>query len=323
VQSLNKLLKNLDYIIPFLVLLLVLVGFCLIFSATESSDSSLLANNFLKKQLLASLIGILVVIVSLLVNYEVLRDYAEIIYIANLLLLGIVLLIGQTIKGGQSWISLGSINFQPAETTKLVVIIVLAHVLAKDKYKIGNIFGLIIPGLYVFIPFSLILLQNDLGTSLVLLAIFLGMIYVAGANAKLLFGSIFGVIGSAVTWVWTHVYFGVGIPLKDYQLNRLLVLVDPSRDPLGAGYNVQQSKIAIGSGGLFGKGLFTGSQNQLNFLPEKHTDFIFSVLGEELGFIGALIILLLYHLETKKTLGTFGQMDLFLFLNLLTMNISY
>jgi rod shape determining protein RodA len=157
VQSLNKLLKNLDYIIPFLVLLLVLVGFCLIFSATESSDSSLLANNFLKKQLLASLIGILVVIVSLLVNYEVLRDYAEIIYIANLLLLGIVLLIGQTIKGGQSWISLGSINFQPAETTKLVVIIVLAHVLAKDKYKIGNIFGLIIPGLYVFIPFSLIL----------------------------------------------------------------------------------------------------------------------------------------------------------------------
>jgi rod shape determining protein RodA len=110
------------------------------------------------------------------------------------------------------------------------------------------------------------------------------------------------VIGRAVTWVWTHVYFGGGIPPKDYQLNRLLVLVDPSRDPLGAGYNVQQSKIAIGSGGLFGKGLFTGSQNQLNFLPEKHTDFIFSVLGEELGFIGALIILLLYFILLWRAL---------------------
>ncbi|MGM0369388.1 MAG: rod shape-determining protein RodA [Bacillota bacterium] len=301
-QSLNKLLKNLDYIIPVLALLLVLIGLFLIFSSTKSNDLSLLTNNFLRKQLLASLIGLLVVIISLLVNYEVLRDYAEIIYIANLLLLGIVLVIGQTIKGGQGWIRLGGLNFQPAETTKLVVIIILAHVLAKDKYKIEKIWGLIVPILYVFIPFSLILLQNDLGTSLVLLAIFIGMIYVAGVNAKFLFGSIFGVIGSTVTWVWLHIYFGVGIPLKEYQLNRLLVLVDPSRDPLGAGYNVKQSKIAIGSGGFLGKGLFTGSQNQLGFLPEKHTDFVYSVLGEELGFIGAIIILLLYFILLWRAL---------------------
>ena len=310
----NKLLKNLDYFIPVLTIALVLWGLFLIFSATKSGDASLLSNTFLKKQLIAALLGVLAVIISLLINYEVLRDYAEIIYIGDLLLLGIVLVIGQTVKGGQSWISLGRFNFQPAEITKLIVIIMLAHVLAKGKYKVENILGLIMPGLYVFIPFSLILLQNDLGSSLVLLAIFIGMIYVAGANAKFLFGSIFGVIGSVVTWVAAHIYLGVYIPLKDYQLNRLLVLVNPSRDPLGAGYNVRQSKIAIGSGGFLGKGLFTGSQNQLNFLPEKHTDFIFSVLGEELGFVGAIIILILYFtllwralIVARKAKDKFGE----------------
>ena len=310
----NKLLKNLDYFIPVLTIALVLCGMFLIFSATKSGDASLLSNTFLKKQLIAALLGVLAVIISLLINYEVLRDYAEIIYIGDLLLLGIVLVIGQTVKGGQSWISLGRFNFQPAEITKLIVIIMLAHVLAKGKYKVENILGLIMPGLYVFIPFSLILLQNDLGSSLVLLAIFIGMIYVAGANAKFLFGSIFGVIGSVVTWVAAHIYLGVYIPLKDYQLNRLLVLVNPSRDPLGAGYNVRQSKIAIGSGGFLGKGLFTGSQNQLNFLPEKHTDFIFSVLGEELGFVGAIIILILYFtllwralIVARKAKDKFGE----------------
>ena len=310
----NKLLKNLDYFIPVLTIALILCGMFLIFSATKSGDASLLSNTFLKKQLIAALLGVLAVIISLLINYEVLRDYAEIIYIGDLLLLGIVLVIGQTVKGGQSWISLGRFNFQPAEITKLIVIIMLAHVLAKGKYKVENILGLIMPGLYVFIPFSLILLQNDLGSSLVLLAIFIGMIYVAGANAKFLFGSIFGVIGSVVTWVAAHIYLGVYIPLKDYQLNRLLVLVNPSRDPLGAGYNVRQSKIAIGSGGFLGKGLFTGSQNQLNFLPEKHTDFIFSVLGEELGFVGAIIILILYFtllwralIVARKAKDKFGE----------------
>jgi len=222
--------------------------------------------------------------------------------------------IGQTVKGGQSWISLVRFNLQPAEITKLVVIIILAHILAKDKYNLQNITGLIMPTLYMFIPFALILLQNDLGSALVLLAIFIGMIYVAGANAKFLFGSIFGLLSTVIAWVSAHLYLGVYIPLKEYQLNRLLVLINPSRDPLGAGYNVRQSKIAIGSGGLFGKGLFTGSQNQLNFLPEKHTDFIFSVLGEELGFIGALVILVLYAillwralLVAKEAKDRFGQ----------------
>ena len=309
----DKLLKNLDYLIPICTILLILSGLLLIYSATESGDS-FLKNSFLKKQLIAAFLGILAIIISLLFDYEILRDYAEIIYIFDLVLLGIVLVVGQTVKGGQSWISLGRFNFQPAEITKLVVIIMLAHVLAKDKYNLKNIIGLIMPAFYVLIPFALILLQNDLGSALVLLAIFIGMIYVAGANIKFLFGSIFGVLGSVVAWVLAHIYLGVYIPLKEYQLNRLLVLINPSRDPLGAGYNVRQSKIAIGSGGLFGKGLFTGSQNQLNFLPEKHTDFIFSVLGEELGFIGALIILTLYTillwralLVAKEAKDKFGQ----------------
>jgi rod shape determining protein RodA len=140
----------------------------------------------------------------------------------------------------------------------------------------------------------LVLAQNDLGTVLVLLAIFGGTFYIAGANIKYYLG----LVGIAVILIGgmlvAHFYFGVQIPLKEYQLMRLIIFWNPNLDPLGYGYNIIQSKIAIGSGGLLGKGLFSGTQSQLGFLPEKHTDFIFSVLGEELGFIGVAIILICY-----------------------------
>lgn len=265
-------------------------------SATNITDNPLLQNTFLKKQIIAAIVGIILVIISLFFDYRILRDYVSVIYVLNILILLTVLFLGSTIKGGQGWIRLGPVNFQPAETAKLAVIIALADVLAKGKYNVYYILGLIVPGIYIGVPFILVLLQNDLGSALVLIAIFVGMIYVAGANAKFLVGTFLSGIGTVVAWITVHIYWGVPIPLKQYQLNRLLVLVNPQLDPLGAGYNVIQSKIAIGSGGLLGKGLFGGTQNQLNFLPERHTDFIFSVLGEEFGFIGALLILLLYLL---------------------------
>ena len=141
----------------------------------------------------------------------------------------------------------------------------------------------------------LILKQPDLGTSLVFLAITFAQLFVAGANRKLLFSLFGGGFFLAVLWITLHLNFPqVWIPLKEYQLNRLIIFLDPWKDMQGAGYHVIQSQIAIGSGGFWGKGLFHGSQNQLNFLPEQHTDFIFSVLGEELGFIGALVLLVLF-----------------------------
>jgi len=235
-------------------------------------------------------------IVSLFFDYRSLRNYSEIIYILNILLLLSVLVFGQTAQGGQRWLILGPIVFQPSELAKLAVIITLADMLATDKYNLDNIFGIAIAFLHVLLPIGLIFLQNDLGTSLVVVAIFLGMIYAAGVNKKIFFGSIGGVLGTTITWITLHLHFDILMPLQSYQLNRLLVLVDPSLDPLGSGYNVIQSKIAIGSGGLFGQGLFSGTQNKLNFLPEMHTDFIFSVLGEEFGFIGVVVVLILYFI---------------------------
>ncbi|KXS43942.1 MAG: rod shape determining protein RodA, partial [Candidatus Frackibacter sp. T328-2] len=148
--------------------------------------------------------------------------------------------------------------------------------------------------LYVLPIMILVLAQNDLGTVLVLLAIFGGTFYIAGANAKYYFSIVGVAFLSVAGMLIAHFQFGVPIPLKEYQLMRLIIFWNPKLDPLGYGYNIIQSKIAVGSGGLLGKGLFDGTQTQLGFLPEKHTDFIFSVLGEELGFLGASVILICY-----------------------------
>lgn len=280
----------------------------------------------MQKQIIATLIGSGVAIIILFFDYRILRDYIKVIYIGNILLLVGVLVLGETVKGGQSWISVGGFNFQPAEITKLVVIIGLADLLAKKKYNLKYILGLVVPGLYIAVPFGLIILQNDLGSALVLGAIFIGMVFIAGANIKFLVGSFLTGITTLASWITAHLYWDVHLPLKDYQLNRFLVLINPRLDPQGSGYNVIQSKVAIGSGGFWGKGLFAGTQNQLNFLPERHTDFIFSVLGEEFGFIGVGIILLLYFIliwraitvaqEAKDSFGRLvvvGILSMFMF----------
>ena len=167
------------------------------------------------------------------------------------------------------------------------MIISLANLLDKKAGRLNSFKDIIPIFIYVGIPFLLVLKQPDLGTSLVFLAILFGMLFIAGIRMKLL-ATIVGAGIMVAPLLWHF--------LKDYQKKRLTVFLDPNVDPLGSGYHIIQSKIAIGSGMLFGKGLFGGTQSQLNFLPENHTDFIFAVIGEELGFIGAVIILLLYFL---------------------------
>ncbi len=291
----RKLLKNLNIYIPLTVIILIIIGFITISSAVEINTPYTGGKIFLQKQAVSVILGIIFAITIQFINYRSFRHYADIIYFSTVGILIILLIAGQTVAGGKRWIIFGPLNFQPSELAKITLIIVLAAVLDNKSEDLDYLTGFIKPFLYFFLPFILIILQNDLGTALVFLVIFIIMLYVGGANVKfmsIIFGGTFLFL---ILIIFLHIYFGVPVPyLKDYQVNRLIVFLNPGVDPYGIGYNLIQSKIAVGSGQLTGKGLFAGTQNQLNFLPEKHTDFIFSVFGEEFGFIGVLILLLLF-----------------------------
>lgn len=291
----KKLLKNLNINIPFTVIVLIIIGFITISSAVEINNPQTGGKIFLQKQAISIMLGLICAIIIQFVDYRLFKHYADVIYVSTVSILIILLLVGRSVVSAKKWIALGPLNFQPSELTKIVFILVLASILDKNFDKLKYLSGFIKPCIYFIIPFALIILQDDLGTSLVLLVIFIIMLYAAGANTKfmiIIFGGIFAIL---VLLILLNIYFGVPLPyFQDYQLNRLIVFINPGVDPYGTGYNIIQSKIAVGSGELLGKGLFAGTQNQLNFLPEKHTDFIFSVLGEEFGFIGVLVLLLLF-----------------------------
>ena len=231
-------------------------------------------------------------------DYKVLGKMANTLYGINMLMLLAVMFIGQSALGAQRWIQLGPISLQPSEFSKLIMIIALADMLDRKKGQLNSFQDIIPIFLYVGIPFLLVLKQPDLGTSLVFMAILFGMIFIAGIRTKLLMI----IFGAGITFMPFFWHF-----LKDYQKQRLTVFIDPYVDPLGSGYHIIQSKIAIGSGMLFGKGLFGGTQSQLYFLPENHTDFIFAVIGEELGFVGAALILLLYFIVLYRGIKIAGS----------------
>uniref|UniRef100_A0A7C1IZF8 Peptidoglycan glycosyltransferase RodA n=2 Tax=Bacteria TaxID=2 RepID=A0A7C1IZF8_9THEO len=293
----RKLLRTLDYTLLSTVLLIILYGLVAISSATHvtnptGADPFL----FMKRQALWALIGLGVAALLTCWRYEGLARYATALYVLNLGLLAAVLFVGHTALGAQRWIKLGPFLLQPSEFAKLIIIVALSNFLARREGRLRGLRELMPVFFYVGLPLILILKQPDLGTSLVFVAITFGMLYMAGARASLL--ALLGGTGLAVAvgWVWAHLKFGVWLPLKEYQIARLTVFLNPWQDWQGAGYHVIQSQIALGSGGLWGRGLYNGTQNQLNFLPEQHTDFIFSVVGEELGFAGAAVLLLLYFI---------------------------
>ncbi|AQS59956.1 rod shape-determining protein RodA [Desulforamulus ferrireducens] len=261
--------------------------------------SKMFFSDTVQKQILWICLSLGIVAFILSIPYEDFRRHRKAIYVINLLLLLLVLSpLGHNAKGATRWINLGFFSLQPSEFAKIAIIITFADFLARREGKLNTLKDLIPCFLHVGVPMLLILKQPDLGTSLVFIAIMFGMLYVAGANPKLVVGLFVGGLTTAIGWVWVHVKFGLWIPLKEYQLDRLLVFLDPwsKENILGAGYHVVQSQIAIGSGGLEGKGIYNGSQNQLNFLPEQHTDFIFSVVGEEMGFIGVTALLILFFI---------------------------
>lgn len=281
----KRWLRRTDFALLVAIGLIVIFSLVVISSATHVNAATDDGFAFVQRQGFFALIDIAVAAFCMNFDYKMLQRYGDKLYVVNLVLLVAVMLFGHTVLGAQRWIQLGPVSLQPSEFAKLIIIISLAARLSDKVGKLETLGDLLPIAGYVAVPFLLVLKQPDLGTSLVFIAICVGMVFAAGVNLKLL-GKIF-LAGLACLPVLWHF-------LKDYQRMRIRVFLDPNIDPLGSGYHIIQSKIAIGSGQLFGKGLFEGTQSQLNFLPENHTDFIFAVVGEELGFVGAATLLLLY-----------------------------
>ncbi|MBC8121345.1 MAG: rod shape-determining protein RodA [Gemmatimonadaceae bacterium] len=281
-----------------------------------------------KAQLLTGILGIIWVLLLARFPYERLLRWQWVIFAGVCLLLGSVLFTGNSVKGAQRWIEVAGLQLQPSEFAKVGMIVVLAAFMHKYPVRVfPQIWGVLA---VLAVPFGLVFKQPDLGTALVFGAIGLGMLYWGGAKLAWLLLLVSPLVSAIlyslwlpgwILWVivagilaWASLEWrlpslivalvlnlvsgGLGQTLwnllKPYQQQRLLIFLDPGQDPLGSGYHIIQSEIAIGAGGLWGRGLFQGTQTQLNFIPEQHTDFIFSALGEEWGFIGGIVLLLCF-----------------------------
>lgn len=280
-----KLLKYIEYPIIIFIVLITLISVLVISSATHATAAGE-DFHYTKMQIIWFFIGFVAMLIVISVDYHTIANLSNIIYFLNILATVLVIVIGTGKKstGAQRWIPIGPFGLQPSEFAKLAIIITLSKYLEKKK-PIKTVKNLLPVFIHVGIPMVIVAKQPDLGTALVLIAIMFGIIFVGGLSYKLLAGIIgAGILSVPVLWKL----------LRGYQKNRILVFLNPYLDPLGYGYQVIQSKIAIGSGKIFGKGLFQGTQNQLDFLPVRHTDFIFAVLGEEWGLIGGITLFLLY-----------------------------
>jgi rod shape determining protein RodA len=260
------------------------IGIWNLISATAVEDK---AQGLFRNQLIWFGIGMVITAVILMIHYSFLSRVAYIVYFGNILLLVLVLIIGKSSLGARRWIGVGSFTIQPSEFMKISMVLCLAKYFETDRIQGGyGLKELALPTLLVAVPSALIMLQPDLGTAMIILLTFGTMMLFIRIKPR--------------TLIMLGLCFAVALPtaykfaLKPYQKQRLVTFIDPMSDPKGSGYNSIQSMIAVGSGQLLGKGYKKGTQSQLNFLPEHHTDFIFSVFSEEHGFAGCVILLFLY-----------------------------
>lgn len=281
----RRLFTNFDWGLLFLVLLIAGIGVVNIASATASY--SMQDTSYAIKQVYWILIGLFIVIQVCSIDYHLFADVAYWFYGILTVLLLVVLFVGKTTMGATRWLNLGLFSFQPSELMKIVIIMVVAHYLANFTAP-GRLTlkDLVNPFLLLGVPAILIMKQPDLGTATLVVLIALSMILYAGIRLRAIVTLLLAALPT--------VFLGWHFYLRDYQKERVLNFLSPERDPLGSGYHIIQSKIAVGSGGLIGKGFMQGTQTQLRFLPEQHTDFAFSVFSEEWGFAGCLVMLLLY-----------------------------
>ncbi len=290
----RRLLENIDWFLLGLLLLNSLVGLLIIYSS-----SHYLPGNYPLRQLIWIAAGLIALFFFLIVDYKILLTYSIYFYGALMLVLVLMLFTGTSIAGAKSWIRISSFQVQPSELAKIALTLVLAHFLSERKTSYLSSGALVLSFGLAAVPFILVALQPDLGTAMCFLPLLLGALILAGLRRK-------AVAVMAIVCLLAGIA-GWNLALKDYQKKRLTTVVFPGKDPQGAGYHILQSKIAIGSGGLFGKGLKKGTQSQLRFLPARHTDFVFSVVGEEFGFIGVVAALLLCYLFVSRIFRSAGK----------------
>jgi len=325
-----RILKTSDLILWVCLIVLLFISFIVIYSATSLIDARLSPESFIfiKKHFFSLILALFFLGFFSYIDYQHLKRLSWILYAAMILVLGLVIFFGYTSLGAQRWLAIGPLSFQPSEIVKLFFVIVLANYLYTRKGKINNIRALLPVLLLAAPPFLLIFKQPDLGTALVLIFILLGMLIWSEISPVLLIlmiSPVFSILLRQFLFIWIiylvllfvclylarirplefalimliNIGVGVAFPylwqmLKDYQKMRIISFLNPAADPLGAGYHSLQSKIAIGSGGFFGKGLFHGTQSQLQYIPIQYSDFIYAVIGEEFGFIGSFGVLTLF-----------------------------
>jgi rod shape determining protein RodA len=294
---LGRRLKGLDHNFLLVLGIILVLNLLILSSATANMNADVLY--YVKRQALWIVLGLIAAgVITFAFDYSKLHQWHHAIYAVMVVMLLAVLVVGHSANGAQRSIQIPGLGFdlQSSEFAKIMIIVCFASYLSRRQGELQHLKDLAPCILYFAVPFLLVFIQPDLGTSLVFIVIFFGMLYLAGARSSLLLKLLGG--GLAVIALALALHFSplhVPLPLKDYQLSRLVVFVNPYSDPQGDGYHIIQSLVAVGSGGFWGKGLYHGSQVQLNFLPEHHTDFIFSVIGEELGFLGAGVLLVLYY----------------------------
>ncbi|MBC7276900.1 rod shape-determining protein RodA [Nocardioides sp.] len=282
--------RRIDLVLLGAVLVLVSLSTLLVWSATIHRDALTGGDTtaYLRKQMINVAAGLVLMVGVVATNHRWVRLLTPVVYLGAVVGLVLVLVMGSTINGSKSWVVLGPVQVQPSELAKLAVVIAMALVLAERsegrwqaRVSLGDVIAMI---LVAAVPIALVLLQPDLGTTLVLGVTVFCVLAAAGTPRRWL--ALLALIGASAATI----VVAAGV-LKQYQINRFMAFTDPSLDPRGAGYNVQQARIAIGDGGIFGQGLFQGSQVRAGFVPEQQTDFIFTVVGEELGLVGSLLVI--------------------------------
>lgn len=345
--------QKLDYITIFLVLLLILTGLIAIYSATHIEDAT--SNSFFTRQLLWAIVGFGLMIITIFLPLKLINRYTYTLYGLTIFLLILVFFFGKTGQGAERWLVLGSLRIQPSELAKLTTVLAVSKFLSGRYVNVNNFKFLSVAVALILLPFVLIARQPDLGTALVFLAIIIPLLYWAGLNWFYLFVIISLIMTMLLSFnLWTFMlsmliivlvlYFskkkimivsaifllnigaGIATPvlwnqLHSYQQKRILTFINPEQDPKGAGYQIIQSQVAIGSGGIWGKGYLNGSQTHLRFLPAQHTDFIFSVIGEEFGFLGVASILSIYLIFILRLIFIAGSIR-HLFGSLIVIGIS-
>ncbi|MFH1790620.1 MAG: rod shape-determining protein RodA [Candidatus Omnitrophota bacterium] len=290
-------IRKLDTIILLCVACIFSIGLLFLYSAVHSFPEDY-SRSIVTKQMIWMALGMLIALIFIILDYRKFVDMAYVFYGISVLALIFVLFAGERRLGAQRWIQIGAFGFQPSEAIKIAFILAMSSFIGRRKDDISNPVNIVGAMLLLGVPFVLIAAQPDLGTALVLIPVFIALLYIGGMSVKPLMAFIAcGIMGTPLFW---HM-------LKDYQRKRLLVFVNPDLDPMGAGYTIIQSKIAIGSGRIMGKGWLSGTQGQLNFLPERHTDFIFSVVGEEWGLVGGLVLLSLYFVVIYRGIRIIGM----------------